>query len=247
MEALQEDACADEAPDIFSSSAEYARRFAGPVGDWFLKVQTEGVLRLLGTDKEISILDVGGGHGQIARPLSQHGFKITVLGSSAECAFQIGDLVKNARCRFVQGSIVDPPLPEKSFDVVTSVRIVSHLERWQDYLASLCRIARRAVIIDYPLARPVPFFSGLFFKLKRGVEKNTRTYRSFADREIVREFNKNDFILAQRYAQFFWPMVMHRVVGQPRLSAALERAAKISGVTGLVGSPVIIKMVRHAA
>src|SRR3989338_8000949 len=36
-----------EAPDIETSSEDYARRFAGPVGAWFLQVQRVAVLRFL--------------------------------------------------------------------------------------------------------------------------------------------------------------------------------------------------------
>ena len=34
-------------PDVETASEDYARRFAGPVGEWFLRIQEQAVLRML--------------------------------------------------------------------------------------------------------------------------------------------------------------------------------------------------------
>ena len=58
-----------ETADIETSSDGYAQRFAGAVGAWFLRVQEDATLRLLHAFPNARILDVGGGHGQLAPPL----------------------------------------------------------------------------------------------------------------------------------------------------------------------------------
>jgi hypothetical protein len=50
-----------ESPDIFSSSAEYATRFSGDIGEWFLEIQSKSVVELLNHTKGLNIADIGGG------------------------------------------------------------------------------------------------------------------------------------------------------------------------------------------
>ncbi|MDQ2673475.1 MAG: methyltransferase, partial [Chloroflexota bacterium] len=73
---------AREDADVESSSEAYARRFAGPVGQWFLELQARLTLEsLAGLPPGATILDVGGGHAQLAPPLVEAGYRVTVVGS----------------------------------------------------------------------------------------------------------------------------------------------------------------------
>ena len=54
------------APDVETASDDYAARFAGPVGAWMLQVQERAVLELIAPWPGASVLDVGGGHAQLA-------------------------------------------------------------------------------------------------------------------------------------------------------------------------------------
>ena len=74
-----------ETPDLESSTDEYAQRFAGPVGDYFLEVQTEAVRKLMPSPVGCSVLDVGGGHAQLAGPLVEAGYDVTILASDESC------------------------------------------------------------------------------------------------------------------------------------------------------------------
>ena len=73
-----------EAPDIETSSENYARRFSGETGAWFLNVQENATMRMLSQYRGSTVLDVGGGHGQLAGPIAREGYQVTVLGSSDE-------------------------------------------------------------------------------------------------------------------------------------------------------------------
>ena len=55
-----------ETADIETSSDGYAARFAGPVGEWMLEIQETITVALLPKTPSATILDVGGGHGQLA-------------------------------------------------------------------------------------------------------------------------------------------------------------------------------------
>jgi hypothetical protein len=84
----------------------------------------------------------------------------------------------------------------------------------------------------------------LLFRVKKSVEGDTRQFALFTERELLTTFAAAGFRSAGRYAQFFFPMALHRLIGSPRLSFALESCARLTGATGLFGSPVVLTMCR---
>lgn len=234
----------DETADIHSSSEEYAARFGGPVGTWMLEVQERAMLSML-DDECTSVLDVGGGHGQIAVPLSKAHRAVTVLGSSHSCSTRLRDFIESGSIAFRTGNLVELPFDAESFNLVVSFRLISHCTAWRTLIAEMCRTSNHAVVIDYPVWRSFNILTPLLFSLKRKLEGNTRTYRLFSSREIKREFRKHGFILAARKKQFFFPMGIHRAIKNPSLSRKLETGARWVGLTRFFGSPVIAKFVRE--
>ena len=233
-----------EPADIVTSSDAYASRFAGPVGAWLLGVQERLTLDALRAAGSHSVLDVGGGHGQLARPLARDGFDVTVLGSTAACATRIQDLVDARRCRFVSGDLLRLPFDDGRFDAVVSVRLVMHCDDWPRLIAEFCRVARRAVVIDYPLQSGLNALAPWLFSAKKKLEKNTRTWRNFRHDELSREFARHGYRVASRRGQFLWPMVLHRALKSPVFSATLE--ASTLGLNRRLGSPVIAAFTRDA-
>jgi 16S rRNA A1518/A1519 N6-dimethyltransferase RsmA/KsgA/DIM1 with predicted DNA glycosylase/AP lyase activity len=94
-----------ETADIETSSEEYASRFSGEVGEWFLKVQEEATLNMLAPYKRATILDVGGGHGQLTGALIRNNYQLTVLGSSEVYKARIQNYLDNENCSFKVGNI----------------------------------------------------------------------------------------------------------------------------------------------
>lgn len=231
--------------DVETSSEDYARRFAGPVGAWFLAVQTRLTLELLAPHRGGSILDVGGGHGQLALPLAEAGFGVTVFGSADVCGERVRALVDAGRARFRSGDLLEAPFPDKSFDVVLSYRLLPHVDAWRTLVAELCRLARRAVIVDYPTKRSVNAFADALFGLKQGVEGNTRPFLVFRDAELEQAFEAAGFGITARRPEFFWPMALHRALHAAPLARALEGLAAASGLTSAFGSPVIARAERR--
>jgi len=227
--------------DVETSSEDYARRFAGPVGEWFLAVQTRLTLELLAAFPGASVLDVGGGHGQLAAPLAEAGFEVTVLGSADVCAERVRALVDAGRARFRSGDLLRSPFPGKSFDVVVSYRLLPHVDEWRALLSELCRLARRAVLVDYPTKRSVNAFSEALFGFKKRVEGDTRPFRVFGDAELRQGFEAAGFRLTARRPEFFWPMALHRGLNGAVVSRGLEGIASLTGLTAGFGSPVIAR------
>ncbi len=230
--------------DIETASKGYAQRFAGPVGEWMLKKQSDIVLELLASHRGDTVLDVGGGHAQLARPLAETGYGVTVHGSAPECSTRIRDLVDNGTCRFVCAPMLELPFEDGSFDTVLCFRLLTHCDEWPALIGELCRVAKRAVIIDYPTGKSLNAISGGLFSAKKKLEGNTRTWRLFRPQELTDAFAGHGFVCRNERKQFFLPMVLHRVLRRPPVSAFLEGICRCLGMTRLWGSPVIMEALR---
>lgn len=239
MAAPREDA------DVETSSDAYARRFSGPVGAFFLERQARGVLELLSPWPRASVLDVGGGHGQLTGALLAAGYAVTVLGSDPTCEARVREWTGAGRVRFVAADLLEPGLAERSFDLVLSLRLLPHARSFERLVGSLARLSRVAVVVDYPTRRSVNAASELLFGLKRGVEGDTRPFRVFADAEVEAAFAAHGFTPTGRRPQFLAPMALYRAAGSAALARAAEGAASALGLTRLLGSPVVLRLERH--
>jgi SAM-dependent methyltransferase len=234
-----------EDADVETSSDGYARRFAGPVGAWFLATQASATLRMLAPYRCASVLDVGGGHGQVTAALIADGHRVTVFGSAESCRRRIAPLVDAGQCTFESGDLLDLPYPDRAYDVVLSYRLLPHAVRWKTLLCELARVAERAVLVDIPLRRSVNRLAPSLFALKKRVEGNTRPFRLFDERTVLEVAASAGFVASARYPQFVLPMALHRMLGVHRLSARSERLLRAVGITERFGSPVILKLVRR--
>jgi 2-polyprenyl-3-methyl-5-hydroxy-6-metoxy-1,4-benzoquinol methylase len=235
-----------ETADIETSSDNYAVRFAGPTGEWMLRVQETIVLDLLKKRDAVSILDVGGGHGQLAFPMCREKYQVTVLGSSESCRARIASLADGGQCRFVVGNVIDLPFGDRSFDSVVSFRMITHCGHWPRLIGEFCRVARRSVVVDYPTVQSLNMIAPALFRAKKRLEGDTRAWRLFRHDEIRDEFARHGFAPGARTGQFFLPMVLHRALKCRDLSAGLEGVCRAAGLSKSWGSPVIIEMIRES-
>jgi 2-polyprenyl-3-methyl-5-hydroxy-6-metoxy-1,4-benzoquinol methylase len=232
---------APEDADVVTSSAAYARRFAGPVGAWFLETQARITLELLRPWPGARVLDVGGGHGQLLGPLLDAGHDVTVYGSAEVCRDRIAGRLDGSRARFQAGDLLRAPWPAGAFDVVVSYRLLPHVAAWRDLLGELCRLARRAVLLDYPTRRSVNAAAGALFAAKKTVEGDTRPFAVFRDADVEAALTAHGFRATARRPEFFFPMALHRTLGIAAVSRALESAARGLGLARALGSPVILR------
>jgi 2-polyprenyl-3-methyl-5-hydroxy-6-metoxy-1,4-benzoquinol methylase len=244
-----------EEADVHTASHEYAERFSGKVGQWMLSIQTQIVLQAIEEQytselkKNIQILDIGGGHGQLALPLLEAGYTVTVLCSNTNAYEQLKKPLfqkyrDENRLIIVIGNLFKSPFEVRSFDIVLSFRLLCHTEQWKNLLSEMNRVSRQTILFDYPNKKSINFFSGMFFKAKKNIEKNTRSFILFEHGEIIhmlQNYSINEYTL---YNQFFFPMVLHRILGKRGFlgvvfSKSIEKAAKLIGLSGAFGSPTI--------
>jgi len=234
-----------EDADVETSTEAYARRFAGPVGAFFLARQAGTTLDLLRPWPGGSVLEMGGGHAQLVGPLVGAGHSVTVYGSDPVCGARLEPWTSAGQATFRAGDLLQAPWPDRSFDVVLAFRLLPHVTRWRELIAEMGRLARHAVIVDYPTIRSVNAMSGAFFPLKKGVEGDTRPFTVFRDEDIGEAFAAAGYVAAARRPQFFLPMALHRATGSAALARGLEGGARALGLTSALGSPVILRLERR--
>jgi 2-polyprenyl-3-methyl-5-hydroxy-6-metoxy-1,4-benzoquinol methylase len=230
--------------DIDTASEDYARRFRGQVGEFFLEVQTKILLELIAPWPRATVLDVGGGHGQIAVPMVQNGYKVTVAGSGPLGPMRLASLLQPNAFTFETCHLLHLPFENRSFDIVASFRLLPHMEEWPELVAEMCRVADKAVIVDYPDSRSFNYFSESLFKAKKAVEGNTRPFRCFTRSELLGHFTKNQFGDPLFQPEFFIPMAIHRGLKSRGFSRAVESFSRAIGLTRLWGSPIILRVLR---
>ena len=198
-------------PDCISSSDDYASRFDGPVGSWMLDVQIRTILELLPDGRSLTILDVGGGHAQLAPSLHASGHDVTIAMSPGADQSRVRRAMGNEVALHV-GPVEQLSLPDRSFDVVVSVRMMAHVSNPDAYLRDLCRIAKLAVIVDFPARHGANMLGGLLFFLKKMIERDTRRYVSMNVGTVIEILQGAGFVADASTGLFLFPMVLHRLL-----------------------------------
>lgn len=225
-----------ETADIETASDEYAARFAGKTGEWFLRAQAAAVRSALkDLPPNATVWDIGGGHAQTAPVALAAGHRVTVTGSAPVCANRLPEGLS-----FREANHLELPLEDRGVDAVLCFRLLPHCDRWPELVRELCRVADRKVIVDYPTRQSLNAAAEVMFGMKKKIEKNTRPFTLFSHRDIREAFEAEGFRIRARHPQFFWPMVLHRMLKCPAVSGALEAPCRWTGLSRLLGSPVVI-------
>lgn len=228
-----------EACDIETSSERYAARFHGKVGAWLLKVQGEATLKLIASCRAVSVLEIGGGHGQLTPYLIHQGHQVTVHGSSDICRERIWKWIESGHVKFQAGDLMHLPFENKSYDVVIAYHLLSHLSDARPFIRELTRIARKTIVVDYPSTTSINGLGARFFWLKKIAEGHTRPYITYSEKSILAIFKEFGFSFVEKYPKYFLPIVVHRIMKWPAVSAITEASFRAIGLTHRFGSPVI--------
>lgn len=134
--------------DYYEKEAEYLRFI--PSEDLLEKHRVQLALGLFSAAKKTSsVLDVGCGDGYLCSVFQKKGInKISGVDFSSK-------RIEFARktfpgISFLEGSVYSLPIEDKSFDLVTAVEILEHLEKPEDAVIELKRVSRRYIIATVP-------------------------------------------------------------------------------------------------
>jgi hypothetical protein len=84
--------------------------------------------------------------------------------------------------------------------------------------------------------------------MKRSIEGvTTRRFSLYGRREVADAFGRAGFRVTTEEPQYLLPMVVYRLAGSARLARAAEWPARATGLTRLLGSPVIVRADRSRA
>ena len=109
--------------DQETSSDKYATRFSGKIGQWFLQVQSQKVTQAIGSEDITTVLEIGGGHGQLVDTYLSLNLKPTIYSSDPICASRVQKYIDKNQIQFATGNLVKLPYPDCSFDAVVSIII----------------------------------------------------------------------------------------------------------------------------
>ncbi|MCU0612693.1 MAG: class I SAM-dependent methyltransferase [Candidatus Eisenbacteria bacterium] len=225
------------------AEAFHADRYGGPVGALFLSQETRQFHALACRFPHPRIVvDLGAGTGKLADTIGE-GARYVAMDRSAEMLRVLR--ARRTSTPLVAGDAHTLPFRSKSVDVLVASRLLMHLADWRTAVAETCRVARCAVIVDFPV-------SPSFAALEPGVWSLCRRdshprHRVFSVADMRRAFAAAGFLPVDSRRGFVLPYRLHRFVGSPRFSRAIESVATRLGLAHLIGSPAFVAFVPTSA
>jgi ubiquinone/menaquinone biosynthesis C-methylase UbiE len=158
------------------------------------------------------ILDVGTGRGVWLGKLVASGYRVIGLD-------YISDVVRRGnadlkmqhmadRARFIHGDVLDIPLADQSFDAITDIGVLQHINinDWNRYASELKRVVKPGgYVLNVSLSKETTRFLG--FKPKTTdesqFEKFGVTYYFFTNPEVANIFEKQGFKLIEQKIEHF--------------------------------------------
>jgi ubiquinone/menaquinone biosynthesis C-methylase UbiE len=218
------------------------RRFGGPIGELVAETQASVIVRMAGEVRGRPILDVGTGTGRAALLMARGGAEVTGVDASEQMLAVARERARAAgrAITFIHRDAHALEFPDRSFDVVVSLRMLMHSPRWREALSELCRVASRRVIFDYPSSRSVARLQSISRRISARLGAKTEPYRVFADAEIRAALDGFGFEVRDLHRQFVLPIALHKTIGSRKLTTTVEAILERAGLLRRFGSPVTV-------
>ncbi len=219
-----------------------ARRFGGPIGQLLLEDQERVLFDALGDLRGRRVLDMATGTGRAALALAKRGANVTGVDASAE-------MLAVARRRatehglsidFAEGDAHALAFDDRAFDSVVCLRMLMHVPDWRRCLSELCRVADRRLVFDYPALASTAAFQAGWRRMSALAGRSVEAYRVLGDSAIRRELARHGFAVRSSHKQFVLPIAVHKTIGSPGFTRAVERSLAGVGLLRIAGSPVTI-------
>ena len=226
-----------------------AARFGGPIGALLAETQARVLRDFVAVTSETTVLDVGTGTGRAALTLSAAGARVTGVDASSEMLRVARERasVERLNVTFAPADAHALPFPDRSFDVAVSLRVLMHTPDWRLCVRELCRVARHAVVLDYPARRSAASLQAAARKVAEQCGARVEAYRVFSDRSVRREVARHGFEVRRVHRQFVLPIALHKRVGSRELTERVEHRLAALGLLRLLGSPVTVLAERCAS
>jgi 2-polyprenyl-6-hydroxyphenyl methylase/3-demethylubiquinone-9 3-methyltransferase len=101
----------------------------------------EKILSRFGEEK-VSLLDVGCGAGFLTNDLAEKGYRVTGVDNSPESLRVARAHDKSRMAEYIEADALHLPFPDKSFDVVTCMDFLEHVNAPKSYIAEIGRVLK---------------------------------------------------------------------------------------------------------
>ena len=218
------------------------RRFGGPIGQFVASEQARVLANMVGRIANRSILDVGTGTGRAAILMARGGARVTAVDASEEmlAIARSRAVDEHLDVQFLPGDAHELEFPDRSFDVVISLRMLMHARQWRACVGEMCRVARRLVIVDYPSTMSFALLEAVGRRVTYGLGMRTEPYRVLSHRAIDHAFADTNFRIRSVHRQFVLPIAFHKAIGSTSFTKVTEKAFDRAGLIRLFGSPVTL-------
>jgi ubiquinone/menaquinone biosynthesis C-methylase UbiE len=102
------------------------------------------IAKALGQPARRSLLDIGGGTGNFARPLAEDGFRVTLADFSPEMVRRAAATLDGM---FVVADGLQLPFRDAAFDCAISVDVPGHMPDWRRALKEARRVLRDGPLV----------------------------------------------------------------------------------------------------
>ncbi len=218
------------------------RRFGGPIGEIVAATQARVLSNFVGRIQGRSILDVGTGTGRAAMLFARGGAQVTGVDASEEmlAVARQRAAADGVAATFAVGDAHGLTFPDRSFDVVISLRLLMHAHDWRRCVAELCRVGDQLVILDYPSARSAAVLQSLGRRALASVGRSAEPYRVISDADISQALTGCGFRVRSVHRQFVLPIAVHKAIGSRRFTTGVEHWLERVGLLRRLGSPVTL-------
>lgn len=158
------------------------------------------------------VLDLGAGRGLWISKLVADGNRAIGLEYIPEMVRKGNQDIKlhgfADRARFIEGDVRDIPLVDQSFDAVTDIGTVQHLDPvdWDQYASEIRRVVKPGgYVMTVVLSKETPRFLGLFPKKspQNQFEKFNVSYYFFTKEEMNTLFESRNMVLVDQRVEYF--------------------------------------------
>ena len=182
------------------------------------------------------------GTGRAALHFARAGAQVTGIDASLEMLALARGRAAEAglSIQFAAGDAHALDFPDRSFDIAVSLRVLMHTPRWRACVAELCRVADRAVILDYPSRASAAALQSVARGVLYRFGWRTEPYRVLSNRDVAGELARAGFQVRATHRMFVLPIALHKAINSPRFTAASERLLARAGLLALLGSPATV-------
>lgn len=223
--------------------------FGGPIGQLVAEREERVLLDFAGHLQGKTVLDVGTGTGRAALVLARNGALVTGVDASEEMlkVARLRSSAEKGAMTFLLGDAHALAFPDRSFDIVVSLRMLMHTVGWQRCLGELCRVAKQYVVFDYP---PLMSAAALQVFTRKAVNlagHSVETYRAISTASVRSTLKVCGFDILRLHRQFLLPIAFHKLVGSRAFTERTEGIFAAMGLSRVFGAPVTIVADRRVA